>query len=137
MSAAAFELQRTIYNALIAGPAIAGGRVYDDVPENAAFPHVEIGERQIIPDDTNVGAHGEASDDGVSDFIDLHIWSRYRGDKEVLEIFNTIHTRLHGVSLLVAGRAGALSWVRNFRSFNDPDGQTRHGVVSVEIRHRS
>jgi hypothetical protein len=32
------ELQKAIYGALTTSPALAGGRVYDQVPEGATFP---------------------------------------------------------------------------------------------------
>jgi hypothetical protein len=35
------------------------------------------------------------------------------------------------------GRPSALAWVRTVRVITDPDGKTRHGIVSVEIIHRS
>ena len=137
MSDFSFEVQKAIYAALTAGspPAIAEGRVYDSPPENVAFPHVEIGEVQSIPDDTSKS--NTADDEGISEFRELHIWSRYNGYKEAIDIGSQIHAALHGVSLTVTGRASALAWVRNKRFFRDPDGVTRHGVVSIEVIHRT
>jgi len=132
MSDHSWNLQQTIYTLLTGeSPSIAGDRIYDDVPQNVTFPYVEIGDGQVIPDDTS------SADEGFSEFIDLHVWSRYRGKKEIKQIFGQIHAALHGVALSVTGRASALSWVRNVRQFLDPDGVTRHGVVTVEVIHRS
>jgi hypothetical protein len=134
MSAHTFDCQAALVQAL-ATAGIAGGRVYDDAPQDVAFPWVEIGDRQIIPDDTS--SYGTGSDDGVSDYTDVHIWSRYRGKKEALQIVDAIHGVLHGRTLTILGRPSALAWVRTVRVITDPDGKTRHGIVSVEIIHRS
>jgi hypothetical protein len=139
----AFALQQAIYTKLKTDNAVAGGRVYDDAPSDAdriqqsgaAFPYVEIGESQSIPDD--VSGATESGDEGISEFVDLHIWSRKAGMKEAKDIGTMIHVLLHEVSLVVAGRASANAYVRNKRFFRDPDGKTRHGVVTVEVIHRS
>lgn len=134
MSAHTLDSQVAIV-ALLSTAGIASGRVYDDAPSDVTYPWVEIGDRQIIPDDTS--GPGSSSDDGVSDFTDIHIWSRLRGKKETLGIIDQIHAALHGRALTISGRASALAWVRSVRVLNDPDGITRHGIVSVEVIHRS
>lgn len=138
MSAYSWACQQALYSALSASAALialVGTRIYDDAPENVTFPFVEIGDVQVIPDDTSASS---GSDDGVSEFFDLHVWSRdYAGKKQVAQIVDVLHTTLHGVSLTVTGRASALAWVRTVRAFTDPDGKSRHGVVSVEIIHRT
>lgn len=132
MTAYSWNLQKAIFSLLNGNsPTIVGGRIYDDVPQNATFPFIEIGESQGIPDDTSLG------DQGMSEFIDLHVWSRYRGKRQIKELMDDIHTALHGVSLTVTGRVSALSWVRNVRMFLEPDGMTRHGIVTIEVIHRS
>jgi hypothetical protein len=136
MSAFGWACQKTLYAVLTgASPALCDGRVYDAVPQDVAFPYVEIGTGQTIPDDSSTADGGE--DAGVSDFFDLHVWSRSQGQKEAREIVDVIHGLLHQQSLAIAGRASANSWVRTIRHLTDPDGVTRHAVVSVEIIHRS
>lgn len=139
MSDASWDLQSRILAILAAAPAIAGGKVYDNVPESvasaaapdSAFPYVQIGETDAIPDDTSV------SDDGEIETLSIHVWSRYRGQKEVKQIMQLVKQRLHGVELAVPNRTSAIAWVRIRRDFFDPDGRTRHGVVSVEVVHRN
>lgn len=124
-----WAVQTALYSAI---SGLAGGRVYDAPPQNVAFPYVTIDGGQVVPDDTS------GDDDGMSEFIDLHIWSRYRGWKEVKQITSAIYDALHGVPLAVSGRTSALTWVRNVRPpLRDPDGITRHGIVSIEIIHRT
>ena len=144
MSDASWELQKAIVAALTEdSPAsIAGGRIYDRIPDAAsqtplpdsAFPYVQIGEADAIPDDVSTSAGGQ--DDGEAETITIHAWSRYAGQKEVKQIMQQIKDRLHGQSLTVTGRASALVHVRSRRAFLDPDGKTRHGVVAVEVIHR-
>lgn len=132
MSGFGAALQKGLYSHLVGrSPAIADDRIYDDVPQNVTYPFVEIGDTQDIPDDTSGG------DRGMSTFVDLHTWSRYRGKLQVKQIQDQLHGALHGVSLSIAGRVSALAWVRSQRAFNDADGVTRHGVTTVEIIHRS
>lgn len=133
MSIFAFDCRKAVYTALLG---LVGGRIYADPPQSVVFPWIEIGDRQIIPDDTSSWSVLGGSDAGVSDFFDLHVWGR-NGRKEVEDLFGEMHSRLHGVALAVTGRVSALSWVRNIRDLRDPDGITIHGVVTVEIIHRS
>lgn len=133
-----WALQVAIRSALIT-PAMTGVQSVRDTPDttpsDSDFPFIVIGESQEVPDDT-VKTSG-AGDGGVSEFIDLHVWSRYRGQKEAKEIAAAIYDRLHGSSLSVTGRVSALCWVRSRRIFTDTDGLTRHGVISIEVIHRS
>jgi hypothetical protein len=115
--------------------ALVSTRIYDDAPQAVAFPWVEIGDGQSIPDDTSQATG--ASDAGVSDFFDLHVWSRYAGKKEVKQIVDVLHGLLHEVSFTIAGRSSASAWIRSVRILRDPDGITRHGIVNVEVIHRS
>lgn len=137
MSAYSWAAQQALVALLGGGSltALVSTRIYDDAPQTVTFPWIEIGDGQIIPADT--AQSNGASDAGVSDFFDLHVWSRYAGKKEVKQIVDVLHTLLHGVSLTITGRTSALSWVRTVRIIRDPDGITRHGIVSVEIIHRS
>lgn len=130
-----FDCQKAVVSALTAAN-LCGGRIYDDAPATVTFPWIEIGDRQIIPDDSTSNAGG--SDDGVEDFFDIHVWSRtYAGKKEVEDIIDSIHGALHGVALIVAGQASAIAWFQTVRVLRDPDGITRHGIVSLQVIHRS
>lgn len=132
MTTFSWPLQQSIVTMLSGfSPALAGGRIYDVAPQTVVFPYVEIGEGQIIPDDTTL------ADEGTSEFVTIHIWSRYRGMKEVKLIGSEISSLLHNQSLTVAGRASAHAWVRSFQMVRDPDGLSQHGIMTVEVIHRS
>lgn len=143
MSDASWNLQFAVYDLLKAGNAIAGGRVYDNVPDAALsadapdseFPYVHIGETDLQPDDVGTTAGGR--DDGAVETITLHVWSRYRGQREVKQIMQQIKDLMHDTQLTVTARASALCIVRAARSFLDPGGRTRHGVMSLEVTHRT
>lgn len=137
MSVFGFACQKALKGALLA-TAQCDGRIYDgaSAPQDVEFPWIEIGDRQVIPDDATGTISG--SDSGVSDFFDLHVWSRgYAGKKQVEDIIDVLHGALHGASLTIPGRASALAWMRSIRVLDDPDGKTRHGVINLEIIHRS
>jgi len=144
MSDASWNLQAALYTALKnASPLIALARIYDAVPDAVSsadapdneFPYVQIGEMDSIPDD--VSDSSAAGDDGETENITLHVWSRYNGQREVKQVMQQIKALLHGTSLTVTDRASAQVYVRSRRNFLDPDGKTRHGVVSVEVIHRN
>lgn len=131
MSDGSSELQAALYDALAtSSPAIAGGRIHDDVPEDVVFPYVQIGASDADLDDVDCS-------EGLDENITLHVWSRYRGMKEAKDIIAQIRTVLNAVSLTVSGRASAHSWVRQSRVVLDPDGVTRHGIVSVRVVHHA
>lgn len=147
---ASWDLQQRIYALLTAAPqTLAGSKVYDSVPDatasatapDSAFPYIAIGEMDSIPDDVSVETEDSPpaarGDDGEVETLQLHVWSRYRGQKEVKQIMQQVKDRLHGIDLQVSSRASAITFVRSRRNFLDPDGKTRHGVVSVEVTHRN
>ena len=137
MSDFSWALRQTIYS-MLTTPGITDVTTVSNIPltepTNSDFPFIIIGEGQLLPDDATATS---GSDGGVVETIDLHVWSRTRSQKQTLEIASTIYDRFHGQSLTVSSRASALCWVRDRRIFPDPDGLTRHGVVTLEITHRS
>ncbi len=129
MSSHSWGLQSGTY-AVLDGAAIAGvTRITDHKitdPANIDFPFIEIGEAQFVPDDTVTSNGGE-------EFLDLHVWSRYSGQKEVKEIMGAIHSALHQTALTVSGLSSCFAYVENARVLDDPDGLTKHGVVTVRF----
>jgi len=120
-------VQSKIYEILVAAD-VCDGRVYDATVTNPAvqFPYLEIGETQVLSDD--VSGRG-----GNEEFLSLHIWSRHRGKSEVREICDQIRVALHAQVLTVTDMDHVSTFIRDLRSFRDPDGLTEHGVVTVII----
>lgn len=127
------EVQKAIFTALT-NAAISGVTQIRDTPiaapTNADFPFIEIGASQTIAVDAG-------GDDGVEEYIDLHCYSRARGQKEIKTIMEAIYNALHHVTLSVSGRATAFCWYEDGRTLTDADGLTRHGVQTFKINHRN
>src|SRR5690606_23892259 len=108
MSDASWNLQVAIFSLLKnESPSIAGGRIYDTVPESVSsatapgseFPFVQIGDVDVISDD--VDAADGSRHDGVMETLTLHVWSRYRGQKEIKQIMQQIKNLLHDTTVTV------------------------------------
>ena len=131
MSAAA-ELQKSIYQALVADAAVGtfiGARIYDNVPVEAVFPYVSFGPSHEIDDD-------EGCIDGEEHVIQIDVWDRSQGRKvNAKRINSAIKSTLHDADLSMADPyALAFIRVRDTRCFLDADGVTAHGVIIVEAR---
>lgn len=122
------EVQAAIYASLTtAQPPIAGGRVYDQVPANAVFPYVTIGDEQVTD-------AGDACGDAWDVFADLHVWSRPEsGSKgEAKGLAQRIVPVLLGVD--AAGPFQVkLAVLETYRVFRDGDGLTEHGVMTFRF----
>lgn len=98
-----------------------GVPVYDEVPQNAAFPYVSVGEFTSAQIDDSCTYRDQVS-------IELHVWSRYEGWKEAKNIQADIDRLLRDQSGEVDGYR-ITSIIRDTENmFRDPDGVTRHGV---------
>jgi len=136
MSDASLTLQAGIYAALTAAPSI-GAAVYDAAPQAAAYPHIEIGDG-LAMDWSAALLRGEQHR------VDIHVWSRYRGAKELKTLMAEIKDRLHHGVIADGGSewedvdwwGGGLAGNRlvEFRfsdaeTMTDADGLTRHGII--------
>jgi hypothetical protein len=112
---ASWALQRGVYQALAGSSDVAtllgGARIYDDAPQDAAFPFVTLG--QSVIRDWSTGT----------------VWSRGGGKKQTLEIIETIKAVLHDQPLLLADHH-LVNLRHEFSEARlDPDGDTFHGIV--------
>tara|TARA_B100000524_G_C23416646_1_gene286345 strand:- start:75 stop:485 length:411 start_codon:yes stop_codon:yes gene_type:complete len=122
------KLQTAIYSTLTSGTLtdISGtsitSKVYDDVPEGTAYPYIVIGEETAIPT-------GAKDTDGHEHTLTFHVWSQYRGRKEIKQIMEQIYTILHNVAISITG-ATLVNIRHEFeRTLLESDGITRHGVI--------
>lgn len=100
--------------------------IYDDLPEQAAFPYVVMGEMTARD-------WSDKFEPGQEVHSTKHIWSRYKGRKEAVDM---------GDAILQALSKSPLDLSPNFRAvlqdldtnelIMDIDGITRHGI----LRHR-
>ena len=127
MTVHSFELQKTVFSALSGGSildydgtAITG--VFDDVPESTAYPYVVIGEESISDNSSK-------TKDIFEHTLTIHIWSQYRGRRDIKVIMKQIHDLLHDSSLSVTG-ASLVNLRQEFQTtLVEGDGITRHGIM--------
>lgn len=132
MSSPIFEFHKAIRSALTTSVAVTSmiaARIYKPAPQNVIFPYVLIGDA----DASDAGY--ECGEDAAELALDLHVYSRAGGDEEAKRIVAAIHTVFHMPdsfpSMAVGWEFMSLS-VSAIRCFQDPDGRTTHGVVTVE-----
>jgi|TARA_R100000455_G_C6273261_1_gene130649 hypothetical protein len=127
MSIHSFELQKAVFSALnggsitdASGSAITG--VFDDVPTDTAYPYIRIGEETL--------ADNSSKDKDIFEHtLTIHIWSQYRGNRDIKDIMKQVHDLLHDSSLSVSG-ASMVNMRQEFHTtLIEGDGITRHGVM--------
>lgn len=117
------EVQRAIFAALT-NASVAGGNVFDQVPESDPFPRVTVGDEQVIDD-------GNTCQDGWQVFSDVHCWSRPdSGSKvEVKTIAAAVRTAICAITEITGFSLVSIEH-QTTRVFRDKDGKTEHAVVS-------
>jgi len=126
MPTAATALRAAMHAALAADAALSallgGPNVYDEVPREAAFPYVTLGEARIAD-------ASSASESGLDHQITLHAWSRQGGHREAHEIAGALLQALDNAPLALDGHQlvnlrFALADIRR-----EADGRTYHALV--------
>lgn len=113
-------LQKSVYEALTAFPALCGGRVFDRAPEGVGYPLITIGDEQVIDDSNSCSPAWEV-------YVDVHVWSRASSKIEVKDIASAVIERL-AVDLVVPGFA-VLGMLETQRTRRDPN-DTEHAVIT-------
>ena len=103
--------------------------VYDDFPEQENFPYVITGELR----GSDWSAKGEP---GQEDTASIHVWSRYPGKKECLEIMDQIIQALSPSRPLEleGGFRIIVDHIDTSEIIVDMDGKTRHGIVQWKFK---
>ncbi|MFT3726318.1 MAG: DUF3168 domain-containing protein [Terricaulis sp.] len=99
-------------------------RVYDDPPPDPVFPYVTLGRVETKPADAN-GA------EALEHALTLHVWSRYGGRAEALEVVSALRAALHDASFAVEGRHLIFLFASFADVFRSGDGRTTHGVLRL------
>ncbi len=121
MTAPSLALHKAILDALRVALAVP---VYDDVPQGAAYPYVVISSQVARPNDPLSSRRDES-------FVYLNVWSRYSGQREVLDIMALIDGALHQQRLpMESGRMVRLYVIRRLPQ-REPDNETFMGTVTV------
>lgn len=127
MNSAAAELQAAIFSALESDSALVaelgGPRIYDQAPANVAFPYITFGATSMY--DWSTG-----TEVGTEQLFTLHIWSKAKGKKEVLEIMERARTRLEEASLTLADGHHLVNIRLEFAEARfDDDLSVHHGLL--------
>jgi hypothetical protein len=121
-----WDLQKAAYDVLIADSgftALLGGeRVYDNVPQDAAFPFVVLDQMRI--NDWSTG-----TERGSEHVLMLHVWSRYDGKRESYEIADAIRELLDDAELTLADNR-LINLTHQYSDLKrDTDGEAYHAVM--------
>lgn len=132
MSEAMFAVQDAVLEVLAASSAVqehlgSPARIFDHVPPEATFPFLTLGEAVAVPFDTKDRS-------GMSQTITLHVWSRYRGRKQVKDVLKAVYDTLHQGTLSVAGQDFVDCRFEAAETMLDDDGLTYHGVARYRVR---
>ncbi len=119
------EIQKAIYDALQAEPAIAGGNVFDRFDDRDPYPRVTIGEEQVVDDSNSCSS-------GWDVYTDIHVWSCAPGFPEAKTIAAAVAERVLGITS-IAGFALLSVDVDRSDFVRDPDGLTSHGIVTAHF----
>lgn len=126
---ASVELQTLIYETLVGDAdvgALIGDRIYDRMPSDGDYPCVTFGPTDYIDDDSQCIT-------GRIETVQLDCWSRDQGRmRPCKEIADAVKSALHKADLSLTTNALVEIVVAGVRVFNDADGVTAHGVVTVE-----
>ena len=123
MSDHSLQLQKTVFDTLDGDSNLQSkvSDVYNFVPQNTAYPYVQVGDDSMADNSTK-------DLDGNIHSIMIHTWSRYRGDKEAKQIMARVYDLLHNSSLSVSGASLVNARFDTSDILTDPDGITKHGV---------
>lgn len=117
------------------------GRLVGTSAVTALVPAASILDRNArpAPDPSIIIGEGQSVDGGRIDravrrvFSDLHVWKREPGTAGVKQIAGSIRDALHSGRLALASpyQCGDCL-VAGMRYLRDPDGETAHGIITVE-----
>ncbi|WP_102957767.1 DUF3168 domain-containing protein [Mangrovicella endophytica] len=120
------ELQTTIFQALSSDPGVTsllgGPKIFDHVPERAAFPYLTLGRTAVV--DWSTG-----TEDGAEHILTLHVWARGGGKRETYEIMDKVTSKLHDAHLPLQGHALVNLQLQFAEARQEPDSPTYHGIL--------
>lgn len=122
-------LQAAFVTAIKALATEASTRVYDEVPRDttgkvtATFPYVSLGEG-------DASYNGADCYDGSDVSLSVHVWSREPGFPQCKRIASSIRAGLNNAELTLTGHTLELLEIERTTYLRDPDGKTRHAVLT-------
>lgn len=108
---------------------LATGSVYDEAPQDSSFPYVLIGEMQTT-------RHGSKTTDGQDVTVTFHVWSAYKGDKQVHQMMDDVVQLITAYTWSLTG-FDVLQTRHEFDTViedrSDADRPLRHGILRVRL----
>lgn len=128
---AALALQRALRSRLVATPAVTAlvpaTAILDRNQRPAPSPSIVLGEAQEVDEESDLMRRR------VRVYHTAHVWKREPSLEGVTAICGAIRAAVHaGRLLLETGLHCADVRVSGMRTMRDPDGETSHGVVTIE-----
>lgn len=126
MTSPAKEFQAMVFATLSANAdvtAIARG-IHDRVPEKPEFPYVSFGRVSSVTDDADCIPCAEYT-------MQVDVWSRVVGSGECYDLTDAVYKALHNVTPDLPVNALVDMWVLTDSVDDDPDGLTKHGILTV------
>jgi len=128
---AAIEISKAVHADLssdMSVQAVLGNppRLYDNPPEDPVFPYLTYGpmrSEDISADGARMSSH----------VMTLHIWSRYSGRAQVMELLQAVTGALESGELSLPDMALVQAKVRYTDIFRAPDGLTLHGLIRFSL----
>lgn len=119
--------QAAIYQALKTSQVdiLVEGRIGQVADNSAGYPYI------WLTDDNDDWS--EKTGNGLSVNLEVHIGSRYNGDKEVNTISKAVYNALHNTDLVLDGALLVLCQFTGSTQLFDTDGVTRHRVVKFNL----
>jgi predicted nucleotidyltransferase len=116
-------LQKAVYNAL---DAALSCKVYDAVPQGAAYPYVVIDRIDANNADYLISRKDES-------YLYLSVWSVYRGQREVNDIMAAMDAALHRQKLAMDDGRMVICFVQRKSTMRDADNLTFQGAVTLKV----
>ncbi|TMV84479.1 DUF3168 domain-containing protein [Thioclava sp. BHET1] len=126
---AASELQKLVYQTLLADAAVAAlvaDRIFDGIPADAIYPAVSFGPSDFLPQPA-AGIVLKEHD------LQLDVWCQDQGRKRPCkEIVGAVSAAVDFAPLLLPAPLRLVQiWVRRTQVLDDPDGITTHGIIGL------
>jgi Protein of unknown function (DUF3168) len=118
-----YPMQVAVVDRLKKQVSLVSGRVYDEPPSTFEFPYLTIGDDQVLADDAECV-------DGSEVYVTIHVWSQAVGWPEAKKVGDQVRDALHLADLTLAGHRLVEMRFRDARPLRDPDGKTRHIVIT-------
>jgi len=100
--------------------------IRDFVREDDAFPYIVSSEVVSRESDTMLY-------NGYDNLVSIHVYSRYKGQKEAKEIAEQVYNSLHKQDLTMSSGTHILTKFNSANYLIDADGETRHVVMNFKI----